>query len=455
VHTVPVRPGIWKECSMWKWSALLALFAGGWWSPVCAQDIPAEINYTRYREFNIPIRDENLRQYRQLQLYVSTDQGKTWQPSALAPPDRRSFRFVAVKDGLYWFTVQAQDHQGQLFPPTLENAQPGLKVVIDTRPPIIVLQPLVPRVGEVGVSWEIRDENPDLVLPDAVRLEYRRGGAGPWIPLQRPVTGAQVYWNPQTNAAVQVRLRARDRAGNWGEATTAVSLSGNQDFAGAGENPEVFQGPASEERKLVSSKRISLNYELKEVGPSGVSAVELWYTQDGRSWNRYPQNATQEGSQRPFVFDVSGEGLYGITLVAKSGVGLGVRPPQLGDRPQIWIEVDLTKPVVQIQGVTVGQGAEKGKLFVTWSARDKNMARSPISVSYGEQPTGPWTPIVEHHANTGRYTWTIPERVPYQFYVRVEARDSAGNVGEAVTPQMVKVDLAQPRVNIINIEPAR
>jgi len=440
---------------MRKISVFLTLLAGGWWSLACAQEPAAEINYTRFRHFNIPIRGENLNRYRQLQLYVSLDLGKTWQPYALAPPDQRSFQFIATRDGLYWFTVQAQDQQGQLFPPTLEGAQPSLKVIIDTQPPVIVLQPLPPRGNEVGVSWEVRDENPDLVLPDAIRLEYRRGSAGDWIPLQRPASGTQMYWSPQTNAAVQVRLRARDRAGNWGEASTTVSLNGNQDLAGGMDSPEVFQGPAPEERKLVNSKRISLNYELKEVGPSGVSAVELWYTQDGRSWNRYPQNATQEASQRPFVFDVNGEGLYGITLVAKSGVGLGMRPPQLGDRPQIWIEVDLTRPVVQIQSVTVGQGADKGKLFVTWSARDKNMAQSPISVAYGEQQTGPWTPIAEHQANTGRYVWTIPEHVPYQFYVRVEARDRAGNAGDAVTPQMVKVDLSQPRVNIINIEPGR
>jgi hypothetical protein len=440
---------------MRKLSVFLALLAGGWWSLASAQEPVAEINYTRYRHFNIPIRGENLNRYRQLQLHMSTDQGKSWQPYSLAPPDQRSFPFIATRDGMYWFTVQAQDQQGQQFPPTLEGAQPSLKVIIDTQPPVIVLQPLTPRGNEVGVSWEVRDENPDLVLPDSLRLEYRRGGAGQWLPLERPATGSQLFWSPQTNAAVQVRLRARDRAGNWGEATTTVSLNGNQDFVGGGEAPDVFQGPAPEERKLVNSKRISLNYEVKEIGPSGVSAVELWYTQDGRSWNRYPRNATQEAGQPPFVFDVNGEGLYGITLVAKSGVGIGPRPPQLGDRPQIWIEVDLTKPVVQIQSVQVGQGADKGKLFVTWSARDKNMARSPIAISYGEQQTGPWTPVIERQANTGRYVWTIPERVPYQFYVRLEARDLAGNSGEAVTPQMVKVDLSQPRVNIINIEPAR
>jgi hypothetical protein len=180
----------------------------------------------------------------------------------------------------------------------------------------------------------------------------------------------------------------------------------------------------------------------------------LWYTQDGRSWSKYPLRFGDDPTQKNIVFDVAGEGIYGITLVAKSGVGLGVRPPQLGDRPQLWIEVDLTKPVVQIQSVTVGEGADKGKLFITWAARDKNMSRQPIHIAYSEQQAGPWTTVAERQANTGRHVWTLPERIPYQFYLRVQARDLAGNSGEAITPQMVKVDLSQPRVHILNVEPA-
>jgi hypothetical protein len=446
-----------KEGSMRKLSVVLALLASGWiGNPADGQEAAPGIIYSRYRHFRVPFQTGQGQQaLKQLQLYVSTDQGKSWQAHALAPPEQRFFQFMTDRDGLYWFTVQTQDHEGRLFPATLDGAQPSLKVIIDTQPPVIVLQALAPRGNEAGVSWDIRDENLDLTLPDALQLDYRRGGSGPWLPLPRPPSGSQMFWSPQTNAPLQVRLRARDRAGNWGEATTTVSLGGGQDYAGGPEAPEVFQGPRPEERKLVNSKRISLNFELKEVGPSGVSLVELWFTQDGKSWNKYPHNITQEGSPRPFVFDVNGEGLYGITLVARSGVGLGLRPPQLGDRPQLWIEVDLTRPVVQIQGVVVGEGTDKGKLFITWAARDKNMGRQPITIAYAEQQAGPWTTIVERQANLGRHVWTMPERLPYQFYVKVEAVDLAGNVGTAVTPQLVKVDLSQPRVHILNVEPAR
>src|SRR5947209_19370581 len=93
---------------------------------------------------------------------------------------------------------------------------------------------------------------------------------------------------------LEARLRARDRAGNVGEATTNVSLGAQGAFAGGqGGGPDSksggqTQGPVDPERRLINSKTVSLNFEIKDKGPSGISALELWYTQDGRGWNKYP-----------------------------------------------------------------------------------------------------------------------------------------------------------------------
>ena len=114
--------------------------------------------------------------------------------------------------------------------------------------------------------------------------------------------------------------------------------------------PPPYNPPKNIERKFVNSKQISLSYDLKDVGPSGVSAIELWYTlYQGRAWNKlteYPTDKNAPEGPKKLTFEVQDEGIYGITLVAKSGVGLGDQPPKVGDRPQFWIEVDLTKPVV-------------------------------------------------------------------------------------------------------------
>jgi hypothetical protein len=421
-----------------------------------------DVTYTRFALFRIPFQAESgENRLKQVQLFVSTDQGQTWQPVVTAAPDQRYFDFRAARDGLYWFTVRTVDVDGRPFPATLEGARPGLKVLVDTQPPVVHLRVLPPRDGEAGVEWEVRDENLD---PSSLRLDYRLPGGADWVPLggELPASG-QRYWKPLTNGAVEVRLRARDRADNWNEDKATIGSGGG--FAGRTTVPAPNDGyggrpadpyaahPAEPNIRLVNSTHIGLNYEIKDKGPSGVSAVELWYTQDtsGRNWQKYRE---ETGDVRPpFTVDVNGEGLYGFTLVVRSGVGLGDRPPQVGDQPQMWVEVDLTKPVVRLGNVDVGRGTEAGRLTINWSATDKNLGRQPITLSYAEQSGGPWTPIASNIENSGRYIWQMPAAVPYRFFIRVEAADRAGNVGLADTPAPVIVDLAQPKGVILNVEP--
>jgi hypothetical protein len=428
-----------------------------------AQDPGTQIYYTKERQFWIPFDPVPMPHLvKQLQLFVSSDQGKRWDPFAIAPPEQKKFYFTAQADGLYWFAVQTTAHDGKRIPPSMEGARPSLRVIVDTIPPTVNLRPLPPRAGEVGVSWDVRDEWFDENQEGAIRLEYRSAGGAAWTPLRRGL-GAQLYWNPETNGVLEVRLRARDRAGNWGEATTNVSLGGQA--AGPNPQPPPAEGspapanfglpPLDPGRRMVNSKTIRLNFEIKDKGPSGISSLELWFTQDGRSWNKYPLPKPPEaGFTSPLTVPVAQEGVYGFTLVAKSGVGLGERPPQLGDRPQVWVEVDLTKPVVQLQGVLVGQEKDKGKLFISWTAQDKNLDKTPITLSFAEKTGGPWTPItLDRIGNSGRYVWSMPPTVPYQFLVKVEAIDTAGNVGEALTPELVKVDLSQPKARILTVGP--
>ena len=309
----------------------------------------------------------------------------------------------------------------------------------------------------------------DFGVPDAVRLEYRLSGGVTWLPLSVPQGASQLYWNPKSNTLVEVRLNARDRAGNIGAGTTTVSLTGAGGVylppgndtrpAIAAQSDTELNKLGVEQRRFVNTKRVTMNCELHEVGPSGVALVELWYTHDARSWNRGPEYRLVPGDDKDkhtITFDVASEGVYGITLLARSGVGLGDRPPQVGDRPHLWIEADWTKPEVKLHNVVVGTGADKGKLTVAWEARDKNLPREPITLSYGRAADGPWQPIATKLANSGRYVWMLPsENVPYQFHVKVEAVDRAGNIGEAITPELVKVDLSTPKVRILDIEPSK
>jgi hypothetical protein len=420
--------------------------------------------YFHQRQFKLPFNVEQ-KNVVQVRLYVSSDQGRTWHLTANAAPEDRHFVFSAPSDGMYYFAVQTVFPQNKMVPQNLEDLRANRRVMVDTLPPAVQVNALAPRGGEVGVAWQVRDLNLDLTLPDAIRVEYRPPGAANWIPLAVPPGASQLYWNPQTNAQIEVRVSARDRAGNVGSDKTTVTAVGNTGAGGA-VNPPPFQQPLANDafkdlqRTFVNNKQISLNYDLRDVGPSGVSAVELWYTlYQGRVWNKlteYPidlKNAADARESKKLTFEVQDEGIYGITLVAKSGVGLGAKPPQPGERPQFWIEVDLTKPDVKMHDILVGNGFDKGKLNINWTARDKNLGPNPIRLSYSVDKSE-WNTIADKLANNGRYIWRMPEGLPYQFYVRVEAIDLAGNIGEAITQERVKVDLSLPKAVISGIAPS-
>jgi hypothetical protein len=201
--------------------------------------------------------------------------------------------------------------------------------------------------------------------------------------------------------------------------------------------------------RMVNSKRITINYEVKDVGPSGISGVELWCTQDGKTWTK---RDTSHQARPPYVVEVEEEGLYGFTLLARNGIGLGQEAPKSGDLPQIWVEVDMTSPVVRLTAVNASCTGNQQNVIIHWKASDKNLGPRPITLSYAESEEGPWQVIAANALNTGRYVWSLPAELPARFLVRVEATDLVGNSGSSQTPKPVLMDRSQPVVNILDVD---
>lgn len=435
-----------------RWGRALLLLVLAISGRVHAQE--DSVYHSRQTTFRIPFQVDGDRRVQQVILHVSEDMGRSFKQVGTALPGDKGFTFTARRDGWYYFQVQTQDVERRLYPPTIDGTQPGLRVFVDTLPPDVKVhaQTGLPR-GQVGVDWDIRDEALDV---SSLRLEYRVPGQF-WQErqIQRNAIG-QVRWDVTGSEALEVRLQAKDKAGNLGEGSARVRPEGQpmdrvDDPPGGGGNVNVNE-PA--QIRKINSTKISLNYKLEDVGPSDVSSVEIWKTRDGRMWQRHPKDA---GKTPPFVIEVEGEGRYGLSLIAKSGVGLGDPPPRPGDTPHLWVEVDLTKPDVRLLDVVVGRGADTGNLTVTWTASDKNMGRRPITLAYATRAEGPWTAIpgAREIDNSGKYVWRMQPDVPFEFFVRVEAQDEAGNLGQDDTRQSIKVDLSTPKARVIGIEPIK
>jgi hypothetical protein len=203
--------------------------------------------------------------------------------------------------------------------------------------------------------------------------------------------------------------------------------------------------------RMVNSRRFELQYDLESVGPSGIGRVELWATRDdGKTWRRH---AVDENRRSPMTVCVEDEGVYGFCVVVTNGAGLGGRPPQSGDAPDICIYVDVTPPTAHIQSAKQGIDDQAGRLILSWQSDDAMPADRPISLSYRATRNGPWHSIASGLENTGSYVWPLEVGMPPSVYLRLEVRDAAGNVGEYETPDPVVIDQSRPKARIRDVLP--
>lgn len=467
--------------------------------------------YSKERAFRIPfkLKDEDDRaRIKEVQLFVSTDLGQSWKRAAQTTPEQLAFpAFRPPRDAEYWFAVRTLDHKGRLYPTDDAEVVPSMKVVVDTTPPTIQIAPMGRRGERAQVRWEIADEHLD---PASMVIQYKAEGALDWrqVPIQQPARIGAQEWDAGTAAPLLVRAWVDDRAGNraTAEARLGDGIASAPDSVGfndrafeppppiapitsSGGTPGSFEGqsaasmfparnqpfepgfddpaamadstprdpranPGNPQSLMVGSPRFALQYAVEDAGPNGPALVEMWVTRDGgQTWSRQPEDADRAS---PYELDLGGEGTFGLWLVVQSAANMGDPPPRPGDRPQIWVEVDSTPPIVRLDPPRVGKDEALGKVLITWRVTDPHLGPRPILLSYRADRDGaPWTPIGERLDNTGRYVWTVPPGVPVRFHLRIDAIDTLGNraFAESTASGAILVDRSRPRGRILGLDP--
>jgi hypothetical protein len=214
-------------------------------------------------------------------------------------------------------------------------------------------------------------------------------------------------------------------------------------------NP-TFRPQSQGRQRIINTRRFTLGYRVDDVGPSGVGGVDLFITQDqGRKWFRYGEDADRKS---PFEVEVPQDGEYGFEVRVRSGAGLSMDPPQPGEPPSIQVLIDQTPPTLELMPMQQGQGTAMNQVLIRWRTTDTHPSDKPISLYYAPSPQGPWELISGWRPDTGTFPWTVAAGSPMQLYVRVMARDAAGNIAQAETTQPVVVDLTRPTARIVDVE---
>jgi hypothetical protein len=206
---------------------------------------------------------------------------------------------------------------------------------------------------------------------------------------------------------------------------------------------------AAPPRQVLATTHASLEYRLDQVGPSGVSKVEIYITSDeGKTWQKLCEDPDRRS---PADLTLPGEGLFGVRLVVTNGNGFGGTAPGRGDAPTCWIEVDQTPPHAQLH--EVDPVVKDGVLDIRWTASDKNLGPEPVSLYYAAKKEGPWLPVARGLRNEGVYHWAFPRDIGGQFFLKLEVVDQAGNVGHCVPANPVVLDMTEPRALVVGVTP--
>ena len=269
--------------------ALAALAAAASTRAQDPADRTSRPHYWPHRTFSIPVDVATIEKGAtvptHLQLYYSLARGP-WQAGpklALNALDRladgkRGFSFTADKDGEYEFSVQYHYRDNSTSPRDAAELAAMLRVVIDTTLPAVRLNV----VGN-GVEWSATDDNLD---PDGVRLQAKFPNWSEWKTVDGRAFRAQdsYAWKLQPGQTLDVRVLARDRAGNENY-SAPVQVPGNGAFNTAfpkGDSPIPpgpggfgSPGPGLPQPRVdyVKNPAFNIDYKIERAGRSGIQAA--------------------------------------------------------------------------------------------------------------------------------------------------------------------------------------
>ncbi len=273
---------------------------------------------------------------------------------------------------------------------------------------------------------------------------------------QRTKDETKLTKDESQQSASRLASNQTDRQNNtmqWASSTTQHPDANRQNVPQV--SPAITAGAQFEQLKQMArpsnSKRFQLDYDIDAVGPEGVRAVELWVTSDaGKNWRRWD---TDNDLRSPINVQLDTEGIFGFRILVVSNAGLRTKTPRSGEPADMWVNVDTTQPDAKITGAPYGRGAHAGKLLIHWQASDTNLALRPIKLQFSPRSSGPWTTIKDGLRNQGEYVWKPGMDIPDQIFLRLEARDTAGNVRVHQLASPIDVSGLIPRGHIRGITP--
>ena len=155
-----------------------------------------------------------------IELYGSTDHGKTWKRWG-ADPDRSSpFDIETNEEGVFCFRIVVVGSNGLSSPRPLSGASPDIAVVVDKTAPETRITGAKygtgDRAGALVIEYECNDPN---LMNRPISLSFSRSMEGPWSTIAAGLRNDGLHaWpaDPQLPRQIFLRIDGADQAGNIG-----------------------------------------------------------------------------------------------------------------------------------------------------------------------------------------------------------------------------------------------
>ena len=214
--------------------------------PATAAPPPADVRFVNKRTLTVPVafKPERIKDLDKARLFVSRDNGATYEFHRQITPLEAGFLLEAKDDGVYWVQMQLIYRDGTLDPKDPTAVPPAEKLVIDTAKPTVTILSADAAGDELAVEWKIEDRNP---ADATTKVFYKPTGGDNTTWKEAPATAIKrrtIRFKPELTGPLTVQVATADLAGNIGAANREIGAKTASGFTPASATGGPLPAPA-------------------------------------------------------------------------------------------------------------------------------------------------------------------------------------------------------------------
>ncbi len=393
---------------------------------LAALAVAGGMRYTRSSTIRIKYGVKDASGLAKVELWVTSDEGKTWAKACEDEDLKPPVVFTAPSDGRYGFALVLEDAVGNRNPEPRPGQAPGLVLVVDTSPPELSFSLSGRFAGPkraVVASWSCADPN----LPACPVSLHLSSANGEELLAESLKAAGAFEWKPGEDCSGKFRIvaRASDLARNVSKAESEAITADSVPPRATVVAPETS-----------ATNLLSVEVRAGDEGGSGLAELLVHASGDGgKTWKTV---ARGDPGARELSFPVEpGEWQLCGGAVDNSGNSTPA--------PAVQARVTVEEPPLKLKLVRQPPTLRGGDSFrLAWKCAPPE-AKLPggVDLHWRPAPDGEWTAVASSQPREGEFTWKAPAEDCERAQFRLDARTADGVTASVLSREFV-IDASAP-----------